>query len=181
MHSFVSFTCRSLGKSRFDGHPQNPVAEGEPACRSFLPSVLRDANRTADDDHQGRDLCDPFGIFAGWEVGAWPGLLVWSSSGWTRLITGQCHFWTLSKGLGWGSDCQIRPLLLRRELADKSEAGADVAPVSTWTDCFRTRNIQTRENFKTSSVWSLSSICPLTRSFTHQLFTRHSRHFGSVF
>lgn len=114
--------------------PPHPVAEGESACRSSLLSVLHDVNRTSDDDYQGRDLCDPFCIFAGWEVGAWPGLLVWSSSGWTRLITGQCHFWTLSKGLGWGSDCKIRPLLLRREPADKSEACAEVVSVSTWTD-----------------------------------------------
>lgn len=134
MHSFISFTFRSLGNSSFDRHPPNPVAEGESACRSFLLSVLHDANRTSDDDYQGRDLCDPFCIFAGWEVGALPGLLVWSSSGWTRLITGQCHFWTLSKGLGWGSDCRIRPLLLRREPADKSEACAEVVSVSTWAD-----------------------------------------------
>lgn len=145
MHSFISFTYRSLGNSIFDRHyppplpktpqqPTEPPAEGDSAHWSFLLSVLHDANRTRADDYQGRDLSDPFCIFAVWEVGAWPGLFVWSSTGWTPLITGQCHFWMLSKGLGWGSDCKIRPLLPRREPADESEGWAEVASGSTWAD-----------------------------------------------
>lgn len=134
IHSFISFTFCSFRKRRFNYQSllnPNTVAEGEPVCRRFL---LHRANRTSDDGDQGHDLCNPVCIFGGWEVGAWPDPYVRSCSGCVRLITGQCHFWMLSKGLDWGSDCKMRPLLLRREPANKSEACEQVVPLRTWTD-----------------------------------------------
>lgn len=139
MHSFISFKLCSFGKERFD-HQSNPAtnthtvcAEGETACRSSLLSVLHPANRTSDDDYQGHDLCDPF-LHICWLGGRRRARSVcWSCSGCVLLITGQCHFWMLSKGLDWGTDCKIRPSPLLIEPANKSEACEQVVPLTSWT------------------------------------------------